>query len=422
MATLESLLGEKLSEALQEVNSYIEKFVLRSLNEAGFGDLARSDESGETVLDCESDFDVLSVIYNLRATFRSRYEPVFQALVMDELDHPHAITLDDLCLGFSGHFKKKWSEFSETFDVFRSAMLALPSWRRSEPVMTATGKYAPLPTPLVLFQSSECQILLVGGLPVGAIEKINMSTDDDYRWINDNCLYAIIEGPFTAPALDRVSQQVRSVLRSLFSAFKEFDERPIKLVFDETGMKFAGCYKLIPDCLAAYFSDTPQKKKDSMDRRIRNAVHLLVEADRQEHDAVGLALCMSAAEALIGKKGPEIAGMIADSAATILEPELARRAAAVAKIKKLYNARSMLLHGSSVAGEPRARQEARLLASSLLIAMLERRKFVAAAGFDPETPDDLQREIQKLKFKPGQLTGVSDLAVRSLWQTETDAP
>ena len=45
---------------------------------------------------------------------------------------------------------------------------------------------------------------------------------------------------------------------------------------------------------------------------------------------------------------------------------------------------------------------------------------MAALGFDPETPADLLREIRKTKFKPGILTGVSDLPVRLLWREDAD--
>ena len=420
MATLERLLNEKLSDALHEVYDARIEPMLRMWKERP---KRKGVPTPRQVSDSDSEFKTLSMDYNIAASNRYYFKPIFQTMVMDNLDRPHPITLDDLCLGFSGHFREKTSNVSETFDVFRTAMLALLIWRRSEPVMTATGQFAPILTPMVLFHSSACRILLVGGLPVGGIEEIETISPGEDDEVHENCLYAVIEGPFTAAALDHECQQASSVLRALFRAFHESDEKVNQLVFDKTGTQLGGWYGLIPDCLDAYYADPPKNNKDSMDRRIRNAVYLLIEADRQEHDAVGLALWMSVVEALIGKKGDGgITDMIANGAATILEPELALRGAAVAKIKQLYNARSMILHGSSVEGEARARWEAQLLASGLLIAMLERRKFLAAAGYDdPETPDKLQLEVQKLKFKPGQLTGVSDLYVRALWRAEADA-
>jgi hypothetical protein len=56
--------------------------------------------------------------------------------------------------------------------------------------------------------------------------------------------------------------------------------------------------QFIRRCLDAYFSRP--SKKDSMERRIRNAASLLIESDTQTNDAVGLALSVAAIEALLG--------------------------------------------------------------------------------------------------------------------------
>ena len=66
-----------------------------------------------------------------------------------------------------------------------------------------------------------------------------------------------------------------------------------------------------------YYYLKPQKK-DSLDRRLRNAMHLLVEADKQKHPSVTLALSFSAIEALVCSKKDGIADELSRNVATLL--------------------------------------------------------------------------------------------------------
>ena len=53
-------------------------------------------------------------------------------------------------------------------------------------------------------------------------------------------------------------------------------------------------------------------KKDSWQRRIKNGVRLIVEGRKQSENAVGLALCVSAIEAMLCEKSENIAAMFAE--------------------------------------------------------------------------------------------------------------
>ena len=109
---------------------------------------------------------------------------------------------------------------------------------------------------------------------------------------------------------------------------------------------FEGGRAFVQKCIDTYFS-TPTKK-DCTERRIRNAVHLLIASDDQSNGAIGLALSVAAIEALLGEKGGEISHRIADHIAALLEPKLARRQDCVKFFKDLYNKRSRVLHGEEI--------------------------------------------------------------------------
>ncbi|HPC96464.1 MAG TPA: HEPN domain-containing protein [Sedimentisphaerales bacterium] len=171
-------------------------------------------------------------------------------------------------------------------------------------------------------------------------------------------------------------------------------------------------------CLDAFY--TKPAKKDSIDRRIHNAVHLLMEADAQSNDALGLALSVSAMEALLGKDKTEISEKLSTDVAVLLEPESERRHAAKKFIKDLYDGRSDALHGKELQKDEHVREQARLLAGGILRAMVTRREFRRKLGYEPEDPEDLLKELRGLCFRPGQTVGVNEPNVRKLWEESHD--
>ena len=170
----------------------------------------------------------------------------------------------------------------------------------------------------------------------------------------------------------------------------------------------------VQKCLDAYFS-TPTKK-DSFDRRIRNAVHLLVASDAQSNGAVGLALSVAAMEALLGENVEGISQRLADNVAAFLEPELPRRQKAAEFVKDLYNKRSRVLHGEEIEDGDGVRLKSRQLAAAVLHSIITYRDFLKAGGFDPQTPQDFLKDLHERRFEPGQPAGLLESNVRELWR------
>jgi hypothetical protein len=171
---------------------------------------------------------------------------------------------------------------------------------------------------------------------------------------------------------------------------------------------------LIRNYLDAYYSEPT--KKDSIQRRIHNAVCLLIESDNQPNNAVGLALSMTAVEALLGEKGEGIAAKLADNVAALLEPDLTQRHNATKFVTDLYNnVRSPALHGELVETESGARVNTRHLAAAVLSGMISLR-IQSRSGLEPETPQELLQELRKSRFSQGQPLGVEEYNIRGLWR------
>jgi len=170
---------------------------------------------------------------------------------------------------------------------------------------------------------------------------------------------------------------------------------------------------LIQKCLAAYYSAST--RKDSIDKRIRNAVSLLIQSDAQSNDAVGLALSVTAIEALLGEKSADISERLSTNVVVLLEPDRSKRSDAVDFVKDLYNLRSATLHGEEIKPERDFRTKARHLAAGALISMIEYQNFLDGAGYEPQPPRDLIKYFRKTRFDPGLPMGVSETNVRKLW-------
>ena len=176
---------------------------------------------------------------------------------------------------------------------------------------------------------------------------------------------------------------------------------------------------LIKQYLDAYYSEPT--KKESIDRRIRNAVCLLIESDNQPNNAVGLALSITATEALlgVGEKGEGIATMLKERVGALLEPDDTQRNYAAEFVKNLYNTRSRALHGELVETESTARFNARHLAAAVLDAMIFL-KLAAPSYYNvPDTPEQLCKFLYDARRTPGQPLGIKEYNVRQLWINKT---
>jgi hypothetical protein len=188
-------------------------------------------------------------------------------------------------------------------------------------------------------------------------------------------------------------------------------DRSLPVVSEEMIRKDAG---FLRRCLDAYFSRPA--KKDSLDRRIQNAVSLLVESDTQSNAAIALALSVASIEALLGEKGESVAERLSGNLAVLLEPDPEARGKAKESFKDLYGLRSDALHGRRIDDIGGYRHSARCVAAAVLHSVIAREALLHRSGFEPERPDQLLRELEKLHFLPGQPGGVLALPVTALWR------
>jgi hypothetical protein len=386
------------------------------------------------------------VVWSVFTMHVGKIQDALAKYVVDRLPRPRPIELADLTQAFYEAARVPHEAFDSGYDVFvgnveryvlavRSTKLfaigrASPCEVRtpSEVVETvaehgaaeligeavAPNEEPDADSPVIIWQSKGVIVELLGEAPAA------LDTDRPIppsAWYDVRYIYAKITGVMSESACDRLHRELRQLLPSivrsvsLLVSIYEEPEEGLPRITVESLQRHLGFTR---SCLNSYYASPT--KKDSFDRRIRNAIHLLGEADTQTHNAIGLALCIAAIEALLGKKGEEIANALADHVGALLEPEPGERANAVEFVKNLYGIRSDVLHGRSVEGDAEALQGARVLAAGVLSAIISRCVFLKRCGFEPETPDGLFNELRKARFQPGQAAGVGESIVRALWR------
>jgi len=172
--------------------------------------------------------------------------------------------------------------------------------------------------------------------------------------------------------------------------------------------------------LSSYFL-APVKKTSSIDQRLRNAVHFLVEADNQKSDAIALSLCFSAIEAMVCEKTEGIVDELSRNVASLLEPDALNRPCAIQAIKRLYNLRSKTLHGAVVHAGESIRWQARLLAAAVLKALTEWRRHVGRLG-DAANRADFMSELRALSSTGKEMVGVPGMLGRFIPSDESRQP
>jgi len=264
--------------------------------------------------------------------------------------------------------------------------------------------------------------------------KLSITKDEDGKFS------AIVSGKMSAIALDILTAEIVPVLlcavRSIIWLHVPEKENNLKICahgicknsisyFTTTNTTitsdiFQERVDIIREYLKAYFYDNLQKQ-DSLDKRIYNAVHLLIISDEQTNHAVGLALSVAGIEALLCESDTNIAGQLACNVATLLEPETDNRDDAEQYVKKIYHARSRLLHGDKIESERAKRIEARHLAAAVLDAVILKYTFNFRLPNDdkpvPYKPKDLRYDLKKRKYKGGSPDGVVDYRnIRKYWR------
>jgi len=145
-----------------------------------------------------------------------------------------------------------------------------------------------------------------------------------------------------------------------------FDARDDFLEVNYPAFTSGAAKEFFRECISGYVGGA--KKKGLMERRIANAVRMLMQADSQGNYAVALALCFTAIEAIVCGGNQNISDTLARNAATALEPDRAQRKQAVDAIKNLYDIRSKAVHGEMVEEDEHAWLQTRRLAAGILAA------------------------------------------------------
>jgi hypothetical protein len=415
-------------------------------------DEAEEDPAGEYEFDPENNVHPSRSLVLKNAFLRNwgTLASDFCKLATTLADHPEIITAEDLCEAFMRHLRVTPSAFDVAYEQFLGDLdVNYLCPRASAPFAVACDPTYEARQLAACIRSSEDSL---PDLPhVHAADKQG-SPGDFVLWENNGvhiCMLGLAPGPVQDAELCRgelpcttrvLTAQVCGIMsmRACHSLMKELSDLMPSLIrssrdycegtclpgltmqrlptvgnLDLEGTVTARFMKLWLD---SYFAPKSKPKRNALDWRVRNALHLLVESDSQSDDAVGLSLCVCALEALLAQKGVEISGALADNIATFLEPELCYRAAAVGFVKRLYNVRSEVLHGECVESERETRVNARRLAAAVLRAVVKRREVMKEASLGTETLDDLLDDLRKSKYTPGPILGADPCTVCDLWR------
>ena len=240
------------------------------------------------------------------------------------------------------------------------------------------------------------------------------------------CVHELYEETFNECAREFIERKIENAEFPLARVRKALDISglgPALTVNDEGQVEPApgeeqpsyDSYDFIWDAIEAFFAEIP-KKKDSFARRIKNAIRLIIESHNQSHNSIGLALSVTAMEALVCRKGDNLAQMFAENIAALLEPHPKYRLDAEVWSKRLYGLRSGVLHGSALECSAEDVRNSQVAAGIVLRALLERRAAIRRVGGNDENPEEFLQELRSGKYVPGQLTHVSELPLKRLWR------
>jgi hypothetical protein len=173
---------------------------------------------------------------------------------------------------------------------------------------------------------------------------------------------------------------------------------------------------LIRHALSCYFNDHAAA---TMERRIRNALDLLMESELNHNLSVKLALCMSSIEAILGSDDDRsIVGTVAQNVATTFEPDKSKRLDAENFVRDLYKCRSNVLHGFDIGdmeGREGAAHECRTLACDVVRWALG--QSAAHQGFfgEPLSRQKVLKELKDAKYVKPRGIGSADAQSRIYW-------
>lgn len=350
--------------------------------------------------------------------------------LMPHAGTPNTITLGELSSEFLALLSRdvpwKWPDFAGAFDAFLSRIRHLICHRETSPFPIARVpgfQHSKLDQIKLLIQAippvwtgNAVQIELCGTWPQEAPEVGPAAVNDSSAlvWL----IHAKASGELSPLACDTVGADLRRLLPSLIRSTHAIVPESAHPILECDGLPRAEdlpeSLPLVREWLDRYFRIPASK--DTIGRRIQNAIAFLCESDTQANHAVGLALAVTAIEALVGQNGPETALRVSQRVATLLEPAPENRQKAVKFVAKLYNDRSRVLHGAIIDAPERRRAEGRLLASGVLLALTAYLGLWERGGLGIRTPDDLLAHLDDSLFASGSIAVPEYPQVWILWR------
>lgn len=259
--------------------------------------------------------------------------------------------------------------------------------------------------PLVAWENASFQLKLIGTL----------ADEFSEYGLRRGSVYGQLEGNCTESAMAIAAQEVGSAIDCLIdrlSLSRYFDTVQIEEDDEwfeddvERHVPSNVFKRMITRGLDLYF--LPWDRKDTLQRRLRNALHFMAESDGQTQPAVKLALSFAAIEAMVCRKREGIVDELSRSVATLLQHDSRQRLKAIRAVKALYNTRSKILHGEQTEAEGEEEQEVRLLSGGVFRAVLEWEDF--SRRLEGETTDrkDFFEALDDAAASGREVVGVPD--------------
>jgi hypothetical protein len=320
-------------------------------------------------------------------------------------------------------------EHEDAFDRFCNNVVASAStMRRSTPFVIARLNWEDHAKErvdkMLLGEYGMYLVELLGATPAALLPQ-NNSTPlfDEYE-----LLYGCACSFSTRSAMDQFSDRIIPLIQSVARSFQIMTALDGSLSEDFTEKDKAD-FLSIPsiqwkdmDAFGAHIKlslelcSLQPEKGDTISQRLKNAIELIAEADNQNNDAIALSLCFAAIEAMLSKGTTNINEHLASSAAVLLEPDKMFRMDAQKTVKELYNLRSRVLHGNTIAQPAARRLDVRLLATAILMAFLNRMVFMKNIQDTLEKPKDLLKEISAARETADSVVGVKPTRIVRLWR------
>ncbi len=149
-----------------------------------------------------------------------------------------------------------------------------------------------------------------------------------------------------------------------------------------------------------------REKRTNFELRIANAIEFLKTAGHQARPRIGAALYFSAIESLVCGERDGVVQQISQHVASLLQPDPLSRGVAIKAIKKLYDYRCRVIHGEPVDDDHKQLAITQRLASAVLSAAIEWRKFRDERNADASTLDDFVGDLRRCWETNGRIEGV----------------